>query len=136
MGSEQQDVDDRGEFGMPGLGIGRVMDFEGTVDRSYLIKLYDGPDTAQALRVVSIIAPAVLEHFIKRNREYGDSAHVLGTKGQYADINRKVIKLKRYLWDDVPVPDGGESIETIATELIGHLLILIDELNSEKGDDK
>lgn len=65
--------------------------------------------------------------FLRRNAEYGDESNVLGYKGQYADINRKMIKLKRYLWDDVPVPDGGESIGTIAMELIGHLALLVDE---------
>ncbi len=65
--------------------------------------------------------------FLNRNAEYGDGAHNLGMRGQYADINRKVIKLKRYLWDGEPVRPGAEDVETIAAELIGHLLLLLDE---------
>lgn len=86
--------------------------------------------TEQAKRILGQRLPDVIAHFCERNAEYGEEAHVLGVKGQFADINRKVIKLKRYLWDDVPVPPGAESIETIAGELIGHLLILIDEMAS------
>lgn len=136
--------DDRGDFGMPGLGIGRVMDFgpqgeqpeptrtirrDGVMvdfgENGYMVEAH----TKVAKRILQQHLPKAMEHFLARNAEYGEEAHVLGIKGQYADINRKVIKLKRYLWDDVPVQPGAESIEMISQELIGHLLILIDELD-------
>lgn len=76
-----------------------------------------------------------LEHFLGRNQEYGDGSNELGIKGQYADINRKVIKLKRYLWDGEPVKLGAETPEVIAKELVGHLLILIDGLVFGESDE-
>lgn len=140
---------DRGELGMPGLGIGRVFDFDVNNERPGPVRTikHDGVDvdygeqgyrveaqTKVAKRILMRHLPEAMEHFLQRNAEYGEEAHVLGIKGQYADINRKVIKLKRYLWDDVPVPPGAESIEMISQELIGHLLILIDELDKERQE--
>lgn len=163
-------VNDRGDFGMPGLGVNMrdIMDIDNPLHplrtgRAGVPRYLAGPDaifmvpsrkratidedgvhfdygekgnnipaqTNQAKRILGDVLPDVMAHFLQRNGEYGEEAHVLGTKGQFADINRKVIKLKRYLWDDVPVPPGAEDIETIATELIGHLLILIDELEQD-----
>ena len=144
---------DRGAFGMPGLGISvsglnphplLTSNGDGVIAEPKRLIKPDGvhvdygnqgynvfAETDQARRILRRHLPTVAEHFLKRNAEYGEEAHILGVKGQFADINRKVIKLKRYLWDDVPVPPGAESIETIAGELIGHLLILIDELDRE-----
>lgn len=135
---------DSSEFGMPTIGS-PMRDMGMSLERStnhtisrdgVSLDYYDqGEDidamTEQARRILGERLPVVMAHFLKRNAEYGEGAHVLGVKGQFADINRKVIKLKRYLWDDVPVPEGAESIEVIAGELIGHLLILIDEMGAE-----
>lgn len=130
---------DRGEFGMPGLGegTGNMMDdlrAAMPMTKPYLCtRVPFGPPSATAKRIVAVEGPLefAVGLFFERNREYGDEAHVLGIKGQYADINRKVIKLKRYLWDDVPVEDGAESVKVVAAELIGHLLLLIDELEHQ-----
>lgn len=123
---------ERGDFGMPGIGSAMITHTPVLQDNAVTVTLTQKPATNQATRIVQIHAPEVLEHFIARNAEYGEGAHVLGVKGQFADINRKVIKLKRYLWDDVPVPEGAEDVKTIAGELIGHLLILIDELEDNE----
>lgn len=92
----------------------------------------------QAARIFSEggVLEWTLAVFLQRNAEYGDGAHNLGSRGQYADINRKVIKLKRYLWDGEPVRPGAEDVETIAAELIGHLLLLLDELRQPDSDGK
>ena len=82
------------------------------------------PATKTANRVVGEILPEAARLFVRRNKDYGDGANELGLMGQYADINRKVKKLKRILWDGVePV---GESAEEIALDLIGHLGLTID----------
>lgn len=131
---------ERGDFGMPGVGIGRIFQVpkcetnirEDGVWYDYGEQGNHVPaQTNQAKRILGTHLPDVIAHFCERNAEYGEEAHVLGTKGQFADINRKVIKLKRYLWDGVPVPPNAEDIPTIAGELIGHLLILIDELEND-----
>lgn len=154
LGIEYDQPDDRGEFGMPTIGTpwpfshGDVFQVktrdllrerpkcETTIREDGVWYDYGEQgnhvesQTNQARRILGTILPDVMSHFIERNAEYGEESHVLGTKGQFADINRKVIKLKRYLWDGVPVPVGAEDINTIAGELVGHLLILIDELET------
>jgi hypothetical protein len=88
------------------------------------------PATKAATRVAGEILPDAARLFVKRNRDYGDGANELGLMGQYADINRKVKKLKRILWDGIePV---GESAEEIALDLIGHLGLTIDMLRLEE----
>jgi hypothetical protein len=68
--------------------------------------------------------PDAVRLFVKRNREYGDNANVLGPKGQFADIWRKVSKLKNIMWDEsVATEDITESPEEIMMDLIGHCLL-------------
>lgn len=69
-------------------------------------------------------ASDALRLFVRRNREYGDTANILGPKGQFADIHRKVAKLKNILWDENVAPqDVTESPEEIMMDLIGHCLL-------------
>lgn len=104
------------------------------------LALHDLPPAAslQAERILGHEGPLwqALNKFLRRNAEYGEAANVLGVKGQFADINRKVIKLKRFMWDDEPMPDGAESIHTIVCELIGHLLLVLDEMDQADRRDK
>jgi hypothetical protein len=74
--------------------------------------------------------PLVLQHFYLKHQEYGEEgAYMLGARGQYADINRKIIKLKRSLWDGYAVPPGGESMQTVVSDLIGHCLLTLNFLD-------
>jgi hypothetical protein len=74
--------------------------------------------------------PAVLQHFYMKHQEYGEEgAYMLGARGQYADVNRKVIKLKRTLWDGHPVQPGSESMQTVVSDLIGHCLLTLNFLD-------
>lgn len=92
------------------------------------------PATRTAQRVVGDILPDAARLFVKRNKDYGDGANELGLKGQYADINRKVKKLKRILWDGIE--PTGESAEEIALDLIGHLGLTIDMIRESNKEDK
>lgn len=84
------------------------------------------PHTQEILRTVVVDALAL---WVRRNVEYGDEAKELGAKGQYADINRKVRKLKRLLWDeDVPAWAISEDVEQVVMDLIGHSILTIDLL--------
>ena len=88
------------------------------------------PDHTQ--RILQEIVPDVLRLWIRRNVEYGDEAKELGAKGQYADINRKVRKLKRLLWDDnVPAWAVSEDKEQVLMDLVGHCLLTIDLLRKD-----
>jgi hypothetical protein len=99
------------------------------------VHLHSYNPSEQLLRILRSIVPTVCEHFALRNAEYGEGSNVLGVKGQYADLNRKMLKLHRYIWEGRPVPDGAEGIDTIAYELIGHLLLLIDSLEQAAPED-
>lgn len=88
------------------------------------------PLSMQASRCLDIAGQA-LTLFIDRNRGYGNTAYNLGAKGQFADMNRKMGKLHHTLWDgNEPV---GESIEEMLFDMIGHCLLTIDFLRSEKS---
>jgi hypothetical protein len=94
------------------------------------------PPTPTARRVLDI-AIDNLTNFFFRQTEYGEpSEHPdddLGLAGQFSDINRKVKKLRRYMWDSMPVPEGAEGVEEICGDLIGHLWMTIDLIRQSKS---
>lgn len=88
-------------------------------------------------RIRDEILPKWLEHFQRKNADYsspragtGDlevEPHtVLGTAGQFADIWRKVWKLKKALWDKQSLT--GEQPDEILFDLIGHCFLTLDLL--------
>lgn len=86
--------------------------------------------TDQSERIFKEILPAVLDRFVRKNADYGGTAHFLGAKGQFADINPKFWKLKRALWDGERLV--GESVEEILSDLVGHALLSIYFLELER----
>lgn len=96
-------------------------------------------ETDLARRILRIHLPEAMEHFLKRNAEYGDDNDFnLGVAGQYVDISRKVQKLKRRWWDDDErvISEHIESDKVIVMELIGHLLMSMDMLEVVYGSDR
>jgi muconolactone delta-isomerase len=79
--------------------------------------------------ILSSVAPEALERFIARSIDYGDNHAELGGRGQFADIWRKVGKLKRAMWDGVNMT--GEQPEEIVQDLIGHCLLTLLLLREE-----
>ena len=80
---------------------------------------------SQELNVIATrIMPEWLALFQRKNRDYGSgSAYDLGVRGQYSDIHRKMIKLKRAMWDghDLDFEDTDEIIK----DLISHLFLTL-----------
>lgn len=76
--------------------------------------------TKEAYRIITEVLPDVLELFLQKNADYGEDPLRLGAKGAFADIWRKVKKLKRAVWDDQALT--GEQPEEIYADLIGHCL--------------
>jgi hypothetical protein len=102
----------------------------------YVLDLLNEPETDLARRIMEVHLPEAVDHFLGRNAEYGDDDDFdLGVSGQYVDISRKVQKLKRRWWDNEDVPEDAESDKVIVMELIGHLLMSLDYLAQEDGDE-
>lgn len=82
------------------------------------------PIDSQAYRVVGIFEEAIAL-FLEKNSGYGDrSAYNLGAMGQFADMNRKMEKLRHILWEGNEAV--GESVEEVLQDLMGHCALTID----------
>lgn len=84
----------------------------------------------QATYIVTVLAPEFIDKFINANAHYGETnADVLGEKGQFAEIWRKVGPLKRALWDGLELT--REQPREILMDLIGHCLLTIEMLDRQ-----
>jgi hypothetical protein len=75
--------------------------------------------------------------FRTKARDYGErsgifTADLLGSRGQFAEIWRKVPKLKKGMWDEEPLEN--ESVTEILQDLIGHCLLALDYLDKAHKD--
>lgn len=132
------ELHDRGEFGMPHMGkiaMG-ISPFDVGPGRIWIVT----PDEEKVERVSNIMDEA--QTLYKRKAAgykgvEGDTADILGAKGQFADINRKFWRLKAMLWDEVvpmyPDAGAGESVEEILMDFIGHAALTIDYLRQAQG---
>ena len=84
-------------------------------------------DQAQDVTAILIEALAL---FLEKNRGYGNTSEHLGARGQYADMHRKMGKLKHTLWDGNPAV--GESVEEMCMDLIGHAALTINFLRGDE----
>lgn len=86
----------------------------------------------QAMRVVHDILPKVLELYLKKSKDYGGNVSHdapggnLGPRALFPDMWRKMGKLRRSLWEGKELQ--GEQTEEILMDLVGHVLIVLDEL--------
>lgn len=79
-------------------------------------------DSKELQAIATELMPAWLELFAKKNADYGaGSSFELGVKGQYSDIHRKMIKLKRALWHGEEL--AFEGVEEVIQDLISHLFL-------------
>jgi hypothetical protein len=87
-------------------------------------------------RILAAHIPLVVKRMREKSADYNSEGElpfephtVLGIKGQFADIWRKVWKLKKGLWDGTELK-GEQPIEII-DDLIAHLLLTRDLLVRE-----
>lgn len=64
-----------------------------------------------------------IDHFMQKQQDYGDTADDLGVPGQYAELHRKLGKLRRSMWEGIPM--RGEQPDEILLDLIGHCFLAI-----------
>lgn len=144
--SEVREVsDDRGDFGMPGVGVGRVLPmpekrndalFSIEVNRGSLSFNYgdEGEDvdlaTEEAERIVHSL-PSWLGRFLRKNQKYARAQNIdLGAKGIMPDINRKTSVLLDRIWFGAGEVD--ESTVEVIDDLLGHLMLLRDKLTDDE----
>lgn len=70
--------------------------------------------------------------FDKKIQDYGEPPFDLGAAGQFADMHRKMRKLKRALWDG-QILTGEQPLE-ICQDMMGHLALTIAFLQHEELD--
>ena len=77
--------------------------------------------------------PHIVALFRSKARDYGGDNHFtadsLGARGQFAEIWRKVGKLKRCMWDGQQMKH--EQADEILADLFGHIMLAIDYVEGE-----
>lgn len=80
--------------------------------------------------IVNMLLPELGKKMRADGEEYGFTNHqVLGPRGQFADIWRKIGKLRRALWDGQTLK--REQPREVLLDLIGHCLLTITMIDSE-----
>lgn len=76
------------------------------------------------------------ELFMEKQQDYGDRGNDLGIPGQYAEMSRKFIKLRKAMWEGKPLV--GEPVHEVIQDLIGHCFLTLKYLEDNnfggKGD--
>ena len=90
---------------------------------------FNGSESDQLHDILAEHLPDMLDLFIKKNAEYGSgeqsSGTYLGARGQFADIWRKIGKLKIGLWDGNEAQLTTESVDEILRDMIGHCFLAL-----------
>ena len=84
------------------------------------LNMEDG-DSQELRNIATQLMPEFLHLFAQKNKDYGNNAGELGLRGQFADIWRKIAKLKKSMWDGEELLFEGT--DEIILDLIGHLFL-------------
>jgi hypothetical protein len=99
-----------------------------------LVEFEEG-DSQELVVIAHRIMPEWLALFARKNRDYGSgSAYELGVRGQYSDIHRKMIKLKRAMWDGEQL--DFEDTDEIIKDLISHLFLTLHMFGLQREADQ
>lgn len=85
-------------------------------------------DSDELSEIVGLHLPNWLALFAQKNAEYQDgmgTAFVLGPRGQFSDIYRKMMKLKIGLWDGEEEKLTSEGVDEILMDMIGHCFLTL-----------
>jgi len=93
-------------------------------------------------RIVTKLVPEWITHQLDKSRDYNsetdgavfENADILGVQGQFADIWRKIWKLKKALWDGSKLT--AEQPREILMDLIGHCFLAIDMIDRQAGGEE
>lgn len=85
--------------------------------------------------IAHVLMPEARELFLRKSADYNaaglENHRILGTMGQFADIWRKIMKLKAALWDRQTLT--GEQPREILLDLIGHCYLALAMIDRPKG---
>jgi hypothetical protein len=84
------------------------------------------PHDEKILEIMTAILPKVLELYLAKVKDYGGVSGGLGPKAPFVDMWRKMIKLKRSLWEGEELQ--FEQPSEILRDLIGTVLNILVEL--------
>jgi hypothetical protein len=96
-----------------------------------------------ASRITNGLVQEWIEQFLEKNRDYNsdqeegqvfENADVLGIPGQFAEIWRKIWKLKKGMWDGETLI--GEQPREILMDFIGHAFLAIDMIDRKAATPK
>lgn len=88
----------------------------------HLENVMDYP-TRAARVICEVVIPEWQNEFLRKNADYGETSDLLGAKGQFGEIWRKVGKLKRAMWDGAAMEFEG--IDEILRDIIGHCALAL-----------
>lgn len=95
---------------------------------------YAEPITGDLRSIIEVHVPAWLDLFERKNREYGDGAAFdLGARGQFSDMYRKMLKLKRAMWDEDESVLTTEGVDEILQDLIGHCFLTLNMRSRDRS---
>ena len=88
------------------------------------IEITNAP-TQEARDILTKILPQVLEAWLLKNKDYGDSDDLksLGAKAEFVRLWNKMMKLKRSLWEGQEL--SGEQEAEIMGDMVAHLLLAL-----------
>lgn len=118
-----------GETGEEFAGrVARIVTGDGRTVRAIVES--NGYPTEAARHIVEKLIPEWVDLFLRKNAGYGNMHGDLGIKAQYVDIHRKVGKLRRAWWHGQPI--GPESAREVCMDLIGHLFLALELMDSDE----
>lgn len=80
----------------------------------------------QFKRIINQHLSRFIEKFADAAIDYRDDGEELGIKAQFVDLNRKMGKLRRFMWDGIPL--RREQPDEVVLDLIAHLFLTLDLL--------
>jgi hypothetical protein len=81
--------------------------------------------TPQSFDIFNRLLPEWADRFCVGQIKYENVDDHLGSKGVFPDINRKVGRLERDIWDGRTPPPGAEPTREVIMDLIGHLFLML-----------
>jgi hypothetical protein len=88
-------------------------------------------DTNESRDILGRLLREWSERFALGQAKYSEVEH-LGPAGVFPDVNRKCGRIKRDVWEVMPVPDGAEDTRTVILEMIGHLFLMLHLYDEER----